>query len=337
MSEQVAAADAPAVGAGAYRFKPILDWPKLPPGWSFVDVVGVGVDSRDRVYVFNRGEHPLCVFDRDGVLVDHWGEGQFTRPHGLTVTPDDKLWLTDDCGHAVYLHELSGQRLLTLGHPGVPSDTGAQGFDYRTIRAGGPPFNLPTNVALAADGSLYITDGYGNARVHQFTADGRLLFSWGEPGNGPGQFNVPHGIEIDSQGRVLVADRENSRIQAFSPEGEFLEAWTHVSRPMQVRRDPKGNLLVAETGFRAGMFPWNAPPPEPAGASVCVLDPQGRLLTRFGGGDDPCAPGDFYAPHDLCLDSHGDLYVGEVAWSAGGRHGLVAASCHVLQKFVRVN
>ena len=74
-----------------------------------------------------------------------------------------------------------------------------------------------------------------------------------------------------------------------------------------------------------------------AGASVCVLDPQGRLLTRFGGGDDPCAPGDFYAPHDLCLDSHGDLYVGEVAWSAGGRHGLVAASCHVLQKFVRVN
>src|SRR5262249_34409985 len=152
----------------------------------------------------------------------------FVRPHGIWIGPDDSVYLTDDNGHAVRKFTIEGKLLLTLEPCGRPSDTGVRDMDYRTIRCGAGPFNLPTNLATSPRGELYVTDGYGNARVHKFSPDGKLLRSWGEPGTGPGQFNLPHGIGIDSQGRVFVADRENSRLQLFSPDGDFLEEWTDV-------------------------------------------------------------------------------------------------------------
>jgi len=206
---------------------------------------------------------------------------------------------------------------------------------WRTVKRPGPPFHYPTNLALGAAGEMYVADGYGNARIHKFAPDGRLLLSWGEPGAGPGQFNAPHGIAVDRDGTVLVADRENSRIQRFSPAGEFLEQWTDVARPCQVFAGDDERLYVAELGYRAGMWPGTSPPtPDATGGRVSILGRDGRLVERFGGGLDPCAPGDFYAPHDICADSRGSLYVGEVVWSAGGRHGKVPRSCHALQKLV---
>ncbi|RPI82087.1 MAG: 6-bladed beta-propeller, partial [Planctomycetaceae bacterium] len=225
----------------------------------------------------------------------------------------------------------------TLGTSGVPSDTGIEWLDYRTIRRPAGPFNLPTNLAIAPDGSLYVTDGYGNCRVHKFDAQGKLLFSWGEPGAGPGQFNLPHGIAIDGEGRVYVADRENSRVQVFTAEGQFLQEWTDTARPMQIRFDALGVAWVCDVGWKAGRFPWQTPPTDPPrGAYVSAFDSSGRLLARFGGSDDPCAPGQFFAPHDLCIDSRGSIYVGEVVQSAGGNRGLVDPSCHPIQKFERV-
>ena len=224
---------------------------------------------------------------------------------------------------------------LTLGTSGRPSDTGATSIDFRTIRHSGPPFYFPTNVALSPEGEIYVSDGYGNARVHKFAADGRLLCSWGEPGAGPGQFRVPHGIAVDRAGTVHVADRENSRIQLFSPQGKFLHEWPDIARPCQVAFDAAGNLFVAELGYRAGMWPGtSAPSPEATGGRISVFDPQGELLARWGGGDNPTAAGDFFAPHDICIDSRGDVYVAEVVMSAGGNRGLVAPDCHTLQKFV---
>jgi DNA-binding beta-propeller fold protein YncE len=312
-------------------------WEQLPAGWSFVEVAGVATDSRDRVYVFNRGDHPVIVFERDGRFVASWGEGVFKRPHGISIGPDDAVYCTDDLDHTVRKFTTDGKLLQTFGTSGQASDTGIDGIDYRTIRRAGPPFHRPTNVALAADGALYVTDGYGNARVHKFTPDGRLLFSWGEPGSGPGQFNLPHGIALDREGRVYVADRENSRIQVFSPAGQFLTEWTNVARPMQVFIDRQENVFVVETGWRAGLFPWQrAPGPDPVGARLSVFDRSGRLQARWGGGDDPCAAGNFFAPHDLWIDSHSDIYVGEVVMSAGGNRGLVSPDCHALQKFVCV-
>jgi DNA-binding beta-propeller fold protein YncE len=324
------------VGAGNHRYQVEVGWEQLPPDWSFVEVAGVATDSADRVYVFNRGEHPVIVFDRDGRFLSSWGEGMFQRPHGIAIGPDDAVYCTDDLGHAVYKFTTGGELLATLGTPGKPSATGAVGFDYRTISESGPPFNLPTNVAFAPDGSLFISDGYGNARVHHFSVDGKLLASWGAPGEGPGQFNVPHGIAVDRQSRVYVADRENSRVQVFTGDGKLVAIWTDVARPMQVFVGSEGQVFVAEVGWRAGRFPWQTPPPgEVPGARVSIFDSEGRLLVRWGGAGDPCAPGEFFAPHDLTIDSRGDLYVGEVVMSAGGKRGEVPASCHVLQKFVR--
>jgi DNA-binding beta-propeller fold protein YncE len=325
-----------ATGAKGLRYEALARWEQLPPGWSFVEVAAVATDSRDRVYVFNRGEHPVIVFNRDGRFLASWGEGIFKRAHGIFIGPDDAVYCTDDLDHTVRKFTPEGKLLMTLGTSGLASDTGIDGIDYRTIRRVGPPFNRPTNVALAVDGAIYATDGYGNARVHKFDPAGRLLFSWGEPGDGPGQFNLPHGIAIDREGLVYIADRENSRIQVFTPDGGYLAQWTDVARPMQVVVDGHDRVFAAEVGWRAGVFPWQTPPgPDAAGARVSVFDRTGRLLARWGEQGDPCAVGNFFAPHDLWIDSRGDLYVGEVVMSAGGNRGLVRPDCHSLQKFVR--
>jgi len=318
------------------RFADIADrWARLPPGWSWTEVAGIATDSRDRVFVFNRGEHPVIIFDCDGKFVGSWGEGVFVRPHGITIGPDDSAYCTDDMDHTVRKFTPDGRLLLTLGTSGRPSDTGATSMDYRTIRRAGPPFHYPTNLALTADGTMFITDGYGNARVHVFSPDGRLLRSWGEPGSGPGQFHLPHGIAIDRSGTVYVADRENSRIQLFTPDGVFITSWTDVARPCQVFIDQRESIYVAELGFRAGLWSgMDAPGPDTIGGRVSVFDPQGKLLSRWGGGRNPCARGDFFAPHDICVDSQGAIYVGEVTASAGGNRGMVPPDCHSLQKFI---
>ena len=176
-------------------------WAQLPEGWSFTEVVGVATDSRDRVFVFSRSEHPVTIFGRDGQFVDSWGEGEFVRPHGLHIGPDDSVYCCDDQDHTVRKYTADGKLLLKLGVSGQASDTGATTTDYRDIKRVGPPFNQPTNLALSPDGEMYITDGYGNARVHKFSADGQLLYSWGEPGDGPGQFHLPHGIAVDPKAR----------------------------------------------------------------------------------------------------------------------------------------
>jgi DNA-binding beta-propeller fold protein YncE len=325
------------VGQGQFTFAPLPGWEQLPDGWKFVEAVGVATDSRDRVFVFNRGEHPVIVFDRDGRFLQAWGEGQFVRPHGIWIGGDDSIYLTDDLDHTVRKYTPDGRLLWKLGTSGRSSDTGVRESDYRTIARGGPPFNQPTNLAIGVEGSLYISDGYGNARIHKYTPGGRLLLSWGEPGAGPGQFNLPHGIGVDSRGRVLVADRENSRVQVFSPDGEYLTEWTDVVRPCEVFVDPQDNVFVAELGRRAGMFPRMQPDLTASGGRLSVFDKGGSLLARFGGGEQPGTPGDFYAPHDVWVDGRGDLYVAEVIWSAGGNRGLVSPDCPSLQKFVRVN
>jgi outer membrane protein assembly factor BamB len=325
------------VGSGEFRYEVLAQWGQLPAGWTYVEVVGVATDSKDRVYVFNRGDHPVIVFDQEGKFLTSWGEGLFTRSHGICIGPDDVIYCTDDSGHTVRKFTSDGRLLLTLGTQGVASQTGVIDNDYRTIRQAGPPFNLPTNLALSPEGEMYVTDGYGNARVHKFSAEGRLLFSWGAPGDGPGQFHLPHGIAVSSDGTVYVADRENSRIQLFSPSGEFLDQWTNVARPTEIFIDDRQNFYVSELGWRAGLFFGARPPePDPVGGRVSVFNRRGELQARWGGGPNPCAVGDFFAPHDVWLDSKGNLYVSEVVMTAGGLAGLVPQTCHTLQKFVRL-
>ncbi len=326
------------VGQGAFCYGVEVGWGQLPRGWNLVEVAGVATDSAGNVFVFNRGQYPLVIFDRQGRFLRAWVDLSLTRPHGITIGPDDAVYLVDDGGHTVRKFTAAGRRVWTLGTNGRPSETGATSVDYRTIECSAGPFNYPTNMALSPGGEVYVADGYGNARVHRFSASGQLIASWGEPGSGQGQFHVPHGIGVDAGGTVYVADRENSRVQLFSPEGTFLTEWTDVARPCQVTIDPQQNIFVAELGFRAGMFPGNqSPPGTSTGGRVSVFNTAGELLARWGGGDNPCAPGDFFAPHDIVVDPFGDLYVGEVTMSAGGNQGMVPSDCHCLQKFTRLD
>lgn len=338
MNTKAGPTSTPGESAGAFLYDADEHWADVPTGWNWNEVTAIATDSLDRVFVFNRGEHPVMVFNRDGSFVTSWGEGVFARPHGITIGPDDSVYCTDDLDHTVRKFTPEGQLLLTLGTSGQPSDTGATSIDYRTIRHSSGPFYFPTNVALSADGCIYVSDGYGNARIHKFSPDGALMFSWGDPGSGPGQFHVPHGIAIDREGIVYVADRENSRIQLFTPTGEFLRERVNIARPCQVTFDAAGNLFVAELGYRAGMWPGtSAPTKDTTGGRVSVFDCEGELLARWGGGENPTAPGDFFAPHDICVDAHGEIYVAEVVMSAGGNRGLVLPTCHSLQKFTRRN
>jgi hypothetical protein len=171
------------VGSGDYRYRVIADWAKLPEGWSFKEDGGVGGDSKDNVYVFNRGEHPMMIFDREGNFLRSWGEGQYPRAHGVHVAPEETMFLTDDGGHFVRKVTLDGKVLLELGVPGKPAPF-----------ISGEPFHRCTHTALSPKGEIYVSDGYGNSRVHKYSPDGKLLISWGAPGTGEGEFNIVHNI-----------------------------------------------------------------------------------------------------------------------------------------------
>ena len=164
------------VGSGRFTYRACADWVQRPAGYSWQEVSAVAVDSCDNVFVFNRGDHPVAVFDREGRFIRSWGEGVFTRAHGITIGPDDAVYCTDDLDHTIRKFTPDGTLIWKLGTSGQPSDTGATSIDYRTITHSGPPFYFPTNVALSPEGDLYVADGYGNARIHKFSADGKLLF-----------------------------------------------------------------------------------------------------------------------------------------------------------------
>lgn len=321
---------------GGLTYQVVQGWEQLPDGFHHGDVAGVSVDSQDRVYVYGRRESRVIVYGRDGSFITSWGEDFFTpRTHGVTVGPDDTVYCVDEGHHAVFRFTPEGKLLQTVGTPDTPSDTGYDG-SLASIRRGGPPFNRPTNIAVAPNGDLYVSDGYGNARVHHFRGDGTLVQSWGEPGTGPGEFNLPHGIAVAADGRVLLADRENDRIQIFDPEGDFLEEWTDVQRPTNIAIDRDGRIYVAELwrpagdeSLRLGRIEDDRP------GRVSVYQPDGHVLARFGG-PDRVAAGNFIAPHDICVDSTGDLYVGEVTWTFGVSRGQVPEGSHTLQKFTRV-
>ena len=317
------------------EYEVLEGWEKLPEGWSFVEVAGVATDSQDRVYAFNRGEHPMIVFDADGHFLEAWGEGVFTNPHGIFIGNDDTVYCADNFDHTVRIFERDGTLVHTLGEPGQPSDTGFVP-GQTPVQFGGDPFNMVTNVVLDSRGDLFVSDGYGNARVHRFSPDGTHLKSWGEPGGGPGEFRLPHAIAVDQDDRIYVADRENSRIQVFDNDGNYLHEWDHVIRPDDLFIDDReGILYVAELGEIAGRSPDIEILPHTPHARVSLLDLDGNVIHRFGG-DDPVRPGNFFAPHGIWADSKGDLYVAEVIYSGGGNRGLVPLDMHSLQKFVRI-
>jgi DNA-binding beta-propeller fold protein YncE len=275
------------LGAGEHRYRVVDNFAKLPDGWMLTDVASVAVDSKDRIYVFNRGVHPMVVLDREGNFLRSFGEGLFSRAHGLHIDADDNLYCTDDGDHTVRKCTTDGKVLLTIGVPEKPAPF-----------MSGEPFHRCTHTALSPKGEIYVSDGYGNARVHKFTPDGQLIKSWGEPGTDPGQFNIVHNIATDPDGWVYVADRENHRVQVFDGNGKYETQWNNLHRPCALcccgGREP--TFVIGELGPR-----------------LSIVDAQGKRIARLGGEEGPgIESGKFLAPHGIALDSRGDIYVGEV-------------------------
>jgi len=295
------------------------------------------------VYLLTRDAR-LTLYNPDGSYAGTWGDSILAgKTHCVRFAPDGSVFTVDDGDHTVRKFSPDGQLLLTLGVPGVPADTG---YDQRyrgrdtfaacsSIERAGPPFNRPTSLAIAPSGELYVSDGYANARVHRFAESGAWLASWGVPGTGPGAFNLPHGICAAPDGRILVADRENERIQIFSAQGQYVTEWTDVQRPSDVVVDREGLVYVTELAWRIGERSFASGLIEEARPGrLSVFDLDGKLLARWGG-EPMCAPGNFCAPHALAVDSHGDLYVAEVTFTFAGKRGLVPQNCHSFQKFRR--
>ena len=290
------------LGAGDHRYRVVDNWAKLPEGWEFKDVAAVAVDSRDQIYVFNRGEHPMMVFDRDGNFLRSWGEGTFPRAHGLHIDAHDHLYCTDDGGHFVRKCTTDGKVLLEIGVPGQPAP-------YMS----GLPFHRCTHTALSPAGEIYVSDGYGNSRVHKYSPDGKLLFSWGEPGTDPGQFNIAHNIVTDAEGWVYVADRENHRVQVFDDKGRYETQWNNMHRPCGLFCcHGAKTFIIGELG---PAMPVNRAMPN-IGPRLSIVDAAGKLIARLGGAAGPGLElGKFVAPHGLAVDSRGDIYVGEVSYT----------------------
>ena len=273
------------VGAGEYQYELIPDFFKLPAGQTFGMISRVAADDQDRIYVFQRKDPPVVVFDRDGTHLGAWGSGEVTDPHGLKIV-GDTVYTTDRSDSAAKSFTLDGKPLLELGRRGGHSDTGTV-TNWLVERAAGP-FNHPTEMIAHPNGDIYVTDGYRNARVHRFAPDGNLVASWGQPGQGPGQFHLPHSIAYDDAGTLYVADRSNKRVQIFTPEGEFLGQWTGMGGPNDITRGKDGNYYIAEQ--EDGDKP----------AYVCVRDAQGNVLVRL----------ESRHVHGVGVDSRGDIYAG---------------------------
>src|SRR6202045_4972323 len=295
------------LGSGEWSFEVQENWARIPDEIALGDCAAVGVDSKDNVYAFNRGDHPIAVFHKDGTLLRTWGEGVFSRPHGVHMAPDDTIWLTDDGDHTVRRCTLDGRVLLTIGIPGKPSPF-----------MSGEPFHRCTHTALSPQcDRLYISDGYGNARIHKYTVDGKLLSSWGEPGTDPGQFNIPHNICCDPEGWLYIADRENHRVQVFDGDGKWQTQWNNLHRPngMCLARGHNPLCYIGEGG-PSGEINRDWPN---IGPRVSIHTTEGKVWTRPGKPHGGILPGQFTSPHGIAVDSQGNIYVGELSGRSWGR------------------
>jgi len=281
-----------ALGAAKYTYEVKEGWGKLPDGWTYRECAAVGVDSRDNVYVFNRGQHPMIVFDREGKFLRSWGEGMYPRAHGITIGPDDTMFCTDDGDHTVRKCTLDGRVLFTLGISGKPAPF-----------MSGNPFNRCTHVAIdPRNGDFYVSDGYGNSRVAKFDRNGVFVKSWGSYGTGPSQFNTLHTIAVDAQGMVYVGDRGNRRIQVFDNDGNFKTQFLNVGAPWAICITPGPHQYLYSSNSNGTADFENG--------EIYKMELDGRIVGKFGRGGKLLK--EFGSVHEIDCRNENQLYVGEI-------------------------
>jgi peptidylamidoglycolate lyase len=290
------------------RYELVKDWPRLPAHFSLGNPTGLGIDSEQNLIVFHRAgrtwpwfgmpeefinDKTLLIIDSDsGNIIDSWGEELFIMPHGLTVDRNNNIWVTDVGLHQVFKFSHSGELLMDLGMASAPGNDSVH-------------FNRPTDVAVAADGCFYVSDGYKNSRVVKFDSTGKYLLEWGTKGDGAGQFDIPHGIDLDAAGNVYVADRENNRIQVFTPDGKLLKTWAHesFSNMFSVTYNPADGSFLAVDDYSFLKFRHR-------GSDVYLFDSTGVVRSRFGRSGGYDGPTGWF--HDAVADKEGNIYVGDI-------------------------
>ncbi|MEZ5400729.1 MAG: peptidyl-alpha-hydroxyglycine alpha-amidating lyase family protein [Bryobacteraceae bacterium] len=265
--------------------KLVADWAQLPAGWNFGETSGVAVDKDDHVWVFNRGPHPVMEFDKYGRFVQAWKDVPVISSHGIEIDPFGNPWLVDVKGHSVAQYTRAGRLRMIIANAGrTPGDNTTQ---YA--------FNQPTGLVFAPNGDFYVSDGYGNSRVIQYSKDGVFIRQWGEKGKGDGQFDLVHDVVLDSKGRVYVADRTNERVQVFDAQGKFIAKWTGVGAPWGLAYSPKDDSIYMADGVNN---------------RVVKLDLDGHVLGVLSGFGK--APGKLDFAHHIAVDSDGSIYVAEI-------------------------
>jgi DNA-binding beta-propeller fold protein YncE len=253
------------------------------PETSWGDTISVAADSRGSVLVLRRAEPPVVVLNRAGEIQDTWGDGLFPDKHSIDVDRNGFVWITDRTDHMVYKFTMEGEQLLALGTKGIAGDN-----DSRDA------FNRPSDVTVAPNGDIFISDGYVNSRIVHFAGDGTFIkIIGGTKGTGPGEFDLPHAIVIDSQGRLVVLDRQNTtktpRIQIFGQDGRFIQEWTNLGI-----LQPSGLAIAADDTVYIG---------ETDGEKITVAK-DGRVIEVIGGLESRA--------HNINLDQEtGAIYVAD--------------------------
>jgi peptidylamidoglycolate lyase len=291
----------------SFPYKLVADWPLPDPALVYSQPSGLGIDTDQHIFVFNRtgriwkrpfpdsliSENTVFMLDRNsGKILNSWGAHQFIMPHGLRVDKNNHVWLTDVGLNQVFEYDHQGRLMRTLGEAKIPGNDSGH-------------FNQPTDVAVADDGSFYVSDGYGNSRIIKFSPSGKYLFSWGRKGSDSGEFNLPHAVDLDSAGNVYVADRENNRIQVFDSDGKFLR---------QIHQDGFKNLYsltidrhsqnIFAIDYLSFFDIWKK------GSDIYRLELSGKTLLKFG------RTGDYDGPvcryHNIVVDRDGNIYVSDI-------------------------
>jgi len=295
------------LGDGEHTYEWVHGWAKLPGGMQLGNTHGcIVVDSEDRIYLNTDTENAVVVFDAEGNFLSAWGKELAGGLHGMAIVEEEGqefLYLAHIGRHEVLKATLEGEILWSIGYPeesGIYADAGA----YR-----------PTSIVVAEDGGFYVADGYGASWIHRYDADGKYLASFGGPGTEKGQLRTPHGLWLDErkdEAVLLVADRENNRLQSFDLEGEALEVFTGMLRRPCHMHPFQENLIVADLAGR-----------------VTILDGENELVVHLGDNPDPALraqngvppekwkDGEFISPHCANWDSQGNLYVTD--WVSAGR------------------
>ena len=278
------------------------NWPQKPDSIDWGALSGVAVDSQDQVYVFNRSEPTVQVYDSEGALVRSWSTDNPKGTHHIKLDPEGNVWVADFRSHIVEKYTPEGKRLLTLGEAGKPGcDEGH--------------FNGPTDTAFLPNGDVFISDGYGNRRVAHFDKQGRFIKAWGEEGAEPGQFALPHGIAIDSRNRIYVADRNNARTQVFNTDGKLLAVWDGHLMPwgFAITKDDEIWVCGSTRVQQSNGAGWIVTPP--MGQLLVKFDTNGNALLRVPlpmPAEAGPKPGDIDWVHCIAVDSKGRIYLGDI-------------------------